>query len=1149
MWDDLKSRIRETPAFRTLAAGLAPAGADAAAAGLRGGARSLLVAALAETRAEPMLVIAADPVGARDTAIDLELFGLRGVVFYPEDEMLPYDYHEPDRDLAGMQMKALEILAEGGCRVLVCTFRAAMKKVVSAELFRRILVRLERGTERDPHELAAGLVDLGYERRETVEGKGQFALRGGILDLFPIAADDPVRMEFDGDEIASMRRFDIETQRSAGETGTVVVHPVHHFVPDAAGLARLRERLELEAAALPPDERARALLPAERLESGISFYGMEHYAADVHDVQPVFSCFANDPLVVLAGAEELETLAREFQGEIATRFERSREEGHRYPAPDRVYVTGEELRERLASFRVLQLLDLWREGAARFETTRPPDYRRNLAGLERDVRAALANSTRVFLFCSNPFQRDRAEDLLDEVALEIDFPVGDLSSGFRWPDAGVLMLSEEEVFGRYHRPYLVPRAKSRSLTYDPSHFQPGDHVVHVDHGIGRYMGMRVLEREGGRTECLDIRYEGDDRLFIPVTRLRMVEKYVAAEGSEPSLARLGGAAWARSRERARKSAEKIARDLLELYAARRLAEGHAFRPDTPWQKEMEASFPYEETAHQLQASAEVKEDMESGRTMDRLLCGDVGFGKTEVALRAAFKAVMDGKQVAVLVPTTVLAMQHHQSIEERLRGFPVNHGMLSRFVTAREQKKTIEAIAAGRMDIVVGTHRLLSKDVVFRDLGLAVIDEEHRFGVRHKEAFKKLKKTVDVLSMTATPIPRTLSMALSGIRDFSVIDTPPRNRLPIHTEILPFDDERIRDAVMREVDRGGQVFFVHNRVQSIEVMEGFLRRLLPERVRIAHAHGQMKERELERRMIDFLERRFDVLVCTMIIEAGLDFPNVNTIIINRADRFGLAQLYQLRGRVGRSDRKAFAYLLVPRGRTLTPTAMKRLQAIGEFDYLGAGYRIAMRDLEIRGAGNLLGPQQSGQIRAVGLDLYSRMLRDEVARLRGEEPEETAEARVSMSLRAYLPGEYVADSEERMDIYRRLTRIETVDAVEDMRAELRDRFGTAPETALNMLRLVEIRLRARSAGIEFVEADHAGRLRVGFRPDGVPGRRAIARIVEAFAGRISFHAEGGFSLTVDPPVTAGRAGRSPREREEAALADVEMLLKLLEFSAT
>lgn len=1164
MWEELRDRIAALPAYRRLQAGLDGGARDIRVSGLYGSARSLVLSNVALERPEPFLIVVPDAVRARDIEEDLKIFGIEGVVSYPEDEILPYDYHDPDRNLTGMQMRALEMLAEGRCRVLVCTLRSVIKKVFPPALFKSLLVDLEVGEESDPIELAESFVRLGYERHETVETKGQFALRGGIVDVFEVSEEAPVRLEFDGDEIASMRAFDIETQRSTTPRDRLRVHPLTHIFLTPEGVARLVARLEAETAGLEEDERARLMLPAERLKQGITFFGMEHFAASIHEVVPLFKHFGAEPTVVFFDAEEIETSLEDFRGEIAERFARSREEGNLFPTPDQVYVSKPKLDEWLSTVRRLGFQKLEWEGAVRFGTSAPGDYRRNLPALANEMTKEIKLGTRIYFFCANEFQRDRAEELLEEVAIDIDFPLGGLSSGFKWPELGLFFLSEEEVFGRYHRPLHALPTRSRSLTYDPSHFQPGDFIVHVNHGIGRYMGMRVLDIDRGQTEVLDIRYDGTDHLFIPVDQLRLVEKYVAAEGVEPRLDRLGSAAWTRARERARKSAEKVAHDLLEVYAARQIVKGFSFPPDKPWQKEMEASFPYEETEHQLRATEEVKRDMESPRPMDRLLCGDVGFGKTEVAVRAAFKAVLSGKQSAILVPTTVLAMQHLSTVTERLQGYPVRVAMLSRFITPANQKKIVQDVRDGTVDIIIGTHRLLSRDIQFKDLGLVVVDEEHRFGVRHKDTFKKLKKSVDVLSMTATPIPRTLSMAISGIRDFSVIDTPPRNRLPIHTEILPFDDGRIKDAVMREIDRGGQVFFVHNRVQSIDVMEGYLKRLLPERVRVSSAHGQMRERELERRMIDFLERRFDVLVCTMIIEAGLDFPNVNTIIINRADRFGLAQIYQLRGRVGRSDRKAYAFLLVPRGRTLTPTAVKRLQAISEFDYLGAGYRIAMRDLEIRGAGNLLGVQQSGHINAVGLDLYTRMLKEEVGRLKGEPLVEEREIRISVPLPAYLPSEYVGDSEERMDIYRRLSRVASPAEVQQMRAELRDRFGPLPEPAVNVLRLVELKVRSLAAGVDKVDVDRGGRLHVSFSSDRVPDRTRLAAIADRFAGRLTFHTTDGIAMTVRS--AAGSAARPDRaggildtERRhpaapddaagtiEARVADLENLLNLLEIS--
>lgn len=1145
----MKERARSLDQYRTLERALAGGAASHDVTGLHGAARSLVLACLAQERESPFLIVASDPVKVRDIVEDAAIFGLDGVVAYPEDEMLPYDYHDPDRNLTGMQMRALEALADKSCRVLVCTARSLLKRVFNPVEYRDLLLRIERGDERDPHDLAEMLARLGYERHGIVEAKGQFALRGGIFDLFEVSEEQPVRFEFDGDEIVSMRDFDIETQRSTGERRGITVRPMLHLAPTREGIGRLRSRLEDEGATADEEDRRKALLPVERLESGISFFGMEHYAADLHELVPVYEYFDSEPIMIFYDTEEIELHLGEFRDEIERRFERTREEGHRYPSPEKVYLSAGELELLLGGSRLLRFRDLSWEGAVRFAASAPGDYRRNLKGLLKEIRREVDRGHQVFIFCSNEFQRERAEELLPEVADDIDFPIGELSNGFRWRDLGALFLSEAEIFGRYHRPFHVPKGGSRSLTYDHSHFKPGDFIVHVSHGIGRYTGLSVLEIEGGKTECLDIRYEGSDHLFIPVSQVRMVEKHIAAEGVEPELSKLGSAVWGRARERARKSAERVAKDLLEIYASRKLSSGHAFGPDRPWQKEMEASFPFEETPHQLQSTAEVKSDMEQQRPMDRLLSGDVGFGKTEVAVRAAFKAVLEGKQAAVLVPTTVLAMQHYGTIRERLRGYPVNIEMLSRFVTPARQRKIVEDIAAGKVDIVVGTHRLLSGDIGFKDLGLVIIDEEHRFGVRQKEAFKKLKRSVDVLSMTATPIPRTLSMAVAGIRDISVIDTPPRNRLPIHTEILPFDDERIRDAVLREVDRGGQVFFVHNRVQSIEVMEGFLGRLLPDRVRIEHAHGQMAERELERKMIDFLEKRFEVMLSTMIIEAGLDFPNVNTIIIDRADKLGLAQLYQLRGRVGRSDRKAYAYLLVPRSGALTPTAVQRLQAISEFDYLGAGYRIAMRDLEIRGAGNLLGPQQSGHINAVGLDLYTRMLKEEVARLKGEEIPESVETKISIPMPAFLPESYVHDSEERMDVYRRIAAQAEAGGVDEIREELRDRFGPPPEQALNLLSLVSLRIRAASSGVARAELEGKGLLLVEFASGRAPAREALGALAEEFEGRIAFDTLKGLKIRLGTDRSRSGSGDSGFRRSPRSLADdLEKMLNLLEFYA-
>jgi len=1150
MWEKIKKKLRELEGYNELIQRLRR-DEHVSVTGLSGGSKALVFSAIVENFNVPFLLITPDELTLQEMIDDLNAFGVEGVVALFEEEMIPYDYHEPDTDLVGMQMSALRELMDCRCRVVATTVRAVMKKVINPELLKSLLTKVSVGEEFDLYQLIEKLVEMGYERHNIVEEKGQFAVRGGIVDIFEVTGLEPYRIEFDGDEVVSIREFDIESQKSREEKKELVIHPVRNFSVTPEGIENLREWLGSASRVHGEEAREKALLIAEKFERGLSFFGMENYSPFFTQLVSIFEYIGKEAIVVTISGEQCLRAVKDYGSEIESRYEKLKREGTLYPEPDKLYLCPNEIEEVLSGYPALSFDELGTRGAVRFSTSRAGDYRKNLKALERDIRKEISAGRQVFFFCASDVQRSRIEELLGEMAIDIDFLLGNLSSGFRWDELGVYFLSEDEVFGKYRRALKIKRSRKRTLAYDPSQFQPGDFVVHVDHGIGRYMGLRVLEVDGGKRECLDIRYDGNDHLFIPVNQLRLIEKYISSEGVEPRLDRIGSSSWTRRKEKARKSAELVARDLLEIYARRQLAGGHAFEPDKPWQKEMEASFPYEETPHQIRATEEVKADMESPRPMDRLLCGDVGFGKTEVAIRAAFKAVLSGKQCAFLVPTTVLAMQHYRTITDRLRGYPVNIAMLSRFVSKAQQKEIVKGIADGSVDIVIGTHRLLSKDVRFADLGLLIIDEEHRFGVRQKELLKKLKTNVDVLSMTATPIPRTLSMALSGIRDLSVIDTPPRNRLPIHTEIIPFDDEEIRGAIMREIHRGGQVFFVHNRVQSLHIMEGYLRRLLPDNVKVASAHGQMPERELEKRMIDFLEGRFDVLVCTMIIEAGLDFQNVNTIIINRAEKFGLAQLYQLRGRVGRSDRKAYAYLIVPSPSSLTDEAMRRLQAISEFDYLGAGYHIAVKDLEIRGAGNLLGPQQSGHISAVGLDLYTRMLREEVARLKGEPVEEYKEVRLSLPVTAYLPADYISDSEERMDLYRRLSRAVEVEEVEEIGDELVDRFGQLPEPAKQMLGVVRVRIRASKLGIKRIEVDGERRLKVFFGDDYSPPRSLLERLAGEYAGAISFNVRKGFSFSIDI-----RRVKSPGERRDIAMVErdmdggvvekIEKLLNLLEF---
>jgi len=645
-----------------------------------------------------------------------------------------------------------------------------------------------------------------------------------------------------------------------------------------------------------------------------------------------------------------------------------------------------------------------------------------------------------------------------------------VSNGFTLRDAGLAVLTDHEVFSRYRRRRRRLRRTGGLSLAELSALKVGDYIVHEEHGVGIYRGMKRLTLNGQETDCLEISYAERDLLYVPVHQLALVSRYAAGEGARPAVHRLGSGAWKKTKARAKRAIQDMAEGLIRAYAARQALSGHAFGPDTVWQREMEASFPYDETPDQLKAIGEVKTDMESGRPMDRLICGDVGYGKTEVAIRAAFKAAQEGRQVAVLVPTTILAQQHLLTFRERLADYPIRVEVLSRFRTAKEQKATLADVAEGKVEILIGTHRMLSKDVRFKSLGLVIIDEEHRFGVAQKERVRQITRLVDVMAMTATPIPRTLNLSLAGARDMSVIETPPSDRLPVHTEVVEVDDELIADAILREVDREGQVFYVHNRVETIHNVALKVQQLVPQ-VRVAVAHGQMPERQLEKVMLEFLEGRHDVLVSTMIVESGLDIPSVNTLIVDRADAMGLAQLYQLRGRVGRSAHRAFAYLLVPSRRVLTEDAEKRLRVIEEFDELGVGFKVALKDLEIRGAGNMLGPEQSGFIIGLGFDLYVKLLEEAVAELKGETPESRAEPRLLTDWSAYLPDDYVPDEHEKLALYRRLAETRDLDGLDTLTLEMLDRFGQLPEPAVALFELRRLRVLGAAAGAEAMRVFH------------------------------------------------------------------------------
>jgi transcription-repair coupling factor (superfamily II helicase) len=1081
--------------------------------GLTGASRALLATACVRATGRAALLLTGTAPEAEAAARDCRFYlGAPAVGHLPELPGDPAARAVLPPELTAERLHALRLLREG--RGLVTTSAAAaIGRFLTPEALERALVHLYPLRLVAPQELAERLTWIGYRRSPQVTEPGEFSLRGGILDLYPPLAAHPVRVEFVGDAIESLRTFDPESQRSLGPLPRALALPVMETLLDPDSRQGALAALDrLPDGRVPPSLR-------EALEEGRAAPGLAAYracfpggGASLLDYLPADAlCLLDDPDQVAAraaAAHEAAVLAdaRWAAADVAVP-----------PASSRL-VSWETLHGGLASRLRVALSPFPLPGGVPGEvlacaTEAIPAYQGRLQPFLEDLTRWLREGIAVTLVARSVAQARRLQEILREHTLgaalgvaagperPLTIAIGEVSRGFRFPALKAILVTEAELFGTRRLPPPRKAARPGAALRVLEEMVPGDLVVHVDHGIGRYQGLQRLtvgERDG---DYLILEYASGDRLYVPVEKMGLVQRYVGAAAAPPALDRLGGTAWGKAKARVKATVRALAKELLQLYAARQILPGHAFSPDTPWQREFEASFPYEETADQLMAIQAVKADMERPGPMDRLICGDVGYGKTEVAMRAAFKAAMDGKQVAVLVPTTVLAMQHFASFRERFGPFPLRVEMLSRFRSRREQEAVLQGLRDGTVDIVIGTHRLLQRDIRFRDLGLLVVDEEQRFGVAAKERLKQLRREVDVLTLTATPIPRTLHMGMLGVRDMSTIETPPEDRLAIRTYVCRFDPAVIQEAVEQELGRGGQVFFVHNRVESIQTLGRYLKRLLPT-VRVAIAHGQQPEAALEKIMVDFYARKYDLLLCTTIIESGLDIPTANTIIVNRADRFGLAQLYQLRGRVGRDRHRAHAYLLVPREEALREAARRRLQALAELTELGSGFKIAARDLEIRGAGNLLGAEQHGQIAAVGFDLYCRLIQETIQELRGQLPESPVDPAIRLPAEALLPDTYVDDPAIRLALYKRLAAAEGEEGLEELRAELRDRFGPLPPEATWLLTGMGLRLAARR--LRAVEVDlrpSAVRIRLDGKP-AVDGAAAAALLREA-RGRLRY----------------------------------------------
>jgi transcription-repair coupling factor (superfamily II helicase) len=1070
-------------------------------AGISDAAKPAALAALVADEGRPALVITGRPARAEVLAEELAAWlgpsenGAPRVLLFPERDALPYERLAPGRETVRDRLNAVVALAEERPCVIVASALALAQRSLSPDDVARSVLDLRAGQTQAMETLLRELARLGYTMEPLVQETGEASRRGGILDVFPPTERAPLRIEFFGDEIESIRTFSASTQRTSRPVVEARIVPAQELLP-SEGDGWLAPLASLGLKKMPNEAREQIQEELELLRDGASFKERDFY------VQFLAPCSLLDhlptgSLLVVDEEADIQTAMdeAEAQGE-ATRMELEAAGEIPFGLPAALETWPEARRKIEAAGRVLTLArwvmpedgQAGDGGAVRLPFIGPGAFAGQLRKLATDVAQAVRSGRR-FLIVSQ--QAERLAELLAEqdahatVSADLASPPpnlslvqGSLQEGWKLRQAGELtLLTDSEVFG-FVKQRRAPPKKAVNREAFLADLTQGAYVVHIDHGIGRFAGLIRRTIDGSEREYLELHYAEGDRLFVPTDQLDRVSRYIGPSDKQPTPTRLGAGDWQRAKQRARRAVAALAKDLLQLYASREVMPGYAYPPDSAWQAELDASFPYVETSDQLAAINAVKHDMESPRPMDRLVCGDVGYGKTEVALRAAFKAVMDGKQVAVLVPTTVLAQQHYNTFRERLAAFPVRIEVLSRLRSDAEQKRIVESLPQGTTDIVIGTHRLLQKDIRFQELGLVVIDEEQRFGVAHKEFLKEMRREVDVLTLSATPIPRTLYMALGGIRDMSTMETPPEERLPIKTYVSHTDDRLIREAIVRELERGGQVYFVHNRVHNIEMIAGRLRDLVPE-ARLGIGHGQMDERELARAMDDFTHGRTDVLVCTTIIESGLDIPNVNTIIINQADRLGLAQLYQLRGRVGRGAHRAYAYLLYEKDRRLTETAKARLQTIFEATELGAGFQIAQRDLEIRGAGNLLGSEQSGYMAAIGFDLYVKLLSGAVERMRalmrGETPppeSEGAGVSIDLPLSAHLPPSYVPDLNLRLAVYQRLSAAADPEAVETIGQEMIDRFGEPPPLARNLLYVVTLRSLSKLGGVQSIIAEGA-----------------------------------------------------------------------------
>ena len=1085
------------------------------------------------------LVITHNEVRAKELVEDLKLYD-HDVMYYPAKDFIFYSADVHGQAIVKERLKVIKRLLEKEPLTVVTTLDGGMDYCLPFERYQENRIHVAEEEILDLEEFKKNLVAIGYENTGQVQKEGEFSVRGGIIDVFPLTEECPYRIELWGDEVDGIRRIDVESQRSVETVSEIEIYPATEIFLEEdrilEGMHRMEEEMQTCVRRFEEEGKKEE---ASRLRQSVAnfretyevYHGLVNLESYVSyftkNVSSFFDYFKGEDVCVYLDEparciEKGEAVEYEFRESMVSRLEK----GYILPGQMEVLFSLPVLLKKLSELPLLLMtaLDMKvKEFNVRhkynFQIQAAPSYNNNFSLLAKDILRLKKNGYRVLVLSASGTRAERlCQDLQDyEIPAfysrdlshellpgEVMIGKGTLRKGFEYPNLRFVVMTEGDIFGgvKKKRKKRVKRYEGAAI-HSFNDLKIGDYVVHENHGLGIYEGIEKIEVDHITKDYLKVAYAGGSNLYIPATSLEVLQKYAGSDAAKvPKLNKLNSPEWKKTKTRVKGAVKEIAQELVDLYAKRQAKQGHAFEKDTVWQREFEEVFPYEETEDQLHAIEDTKKDMESIKAMDRLICGDVGYGKTEIAIRAAFKAVMDGKQVAVLVPTTILAGQHYNTFVQRMRDYSVDVGMLSRLRTPKENRETVEKLRKGAIDIVIGTHRLLAKDVVYKDLGLLIVDEEQRFGVTHKEKLKQLKNDIDVLTLTATPIPRTLHMSLVGIRDMSVLEEPPVDRMPIQTFVMEKNDEIVREAILRELGRGGQVYYVYNRVANMDIIAGEVQKLVPEAI-VAYAHGQMNERELERTMFAFVNGEIDVLVSTTIVETGLDIPNVNTIIIDEADKLGLSQLYQLRGRVGRSNRTAYAFLMYKRDKMLKEVAEKRLAAIKEFTELGSGFKISMRDLEIRGAGNLLGARQHGHMEAVGYDLYCKMLNEAVKRLKGEKVEnDEFETNIDLKMDAFIPADYIPNEFQKLDVYKRIAEIETEPERDDMVDELIDRFGEPPQSVCNLLEIALLKAKAHDAYITAI-VEKANQIRITMFPQAKVATDKIPDLLAAYQGKLRF----------------------------------------------